>query len=161
MYFKKFQNPVIKRAFFISFMSLFFANFTFTMTIGQYVTQIFDITGSSFSDKNSSILISIITLIGNLVLLSIVDRINRKVSWNFVFYSLIAIQFFDFLIFFYFVIFRHCMLYRRLQLLSSTPCLACTAYCGWNSPNMNGCQYFASHWLFILVLSDLHQSHIL
>lgn len=44
-----------------------------------YVTDIFYRSGSSLSEKNSSILVSITQIIANLVFLNIVERVNRKV----------------------------------------------------------------------------------
>lgn len=51
-------------------------------TIAGFVTYIFKETGSSLSEKDSSILISITLLTGNLVFLNIVERVNRRVDYN-------------------------------------------------------------------------------
>lgn len=72
-------TPHAKRAFFISFVSLSLSLLSCTLVIISYVTDIFNRTGSSLSEKNSSILISITQIIANLVLLNIVERINRRV----------------------------------------------------------------------------------
>lgn len=46
------------------------------------MTDIFTKTGSSLSAKNSSLLVSITQIIANLVLLNIIERINRRVLIN-------------------------------------------------------------------------------
>lgn len=53
--------------------------FSGAFVILSYVTDIFTKTGSALSEKNSSILISITQIIANIMLLNIVERINRKV----------------------------------------------------------------------------------
>lgn len=68
-----------KRAMFISFTSLSLSFIGGTMIIIQYVTAIFDKTGSSMSDKDSSLLVSIVQLSTSIVVLNIVDRFNRRV----------------------------------------------------------------------------------
>lgn len=73
-------TPQAKKAFFIAFTSLTLSFLSGTITIVSYVTDIFIKTGSSFSAKNSSLLVSITQITANLVLLNIVERINRRVS---------------------------------------------------------------------------------
>lgn len=76
---KKFQNPQAKKAFFIAFTSIIMGFFCGVWFLVTYVTDIFNKTGSSLSDKNSSLLISFATLFTNLVFLNIVERFNRRV----------------------------------------------------------------------------------
>lgn len=73
-------TPHAKRAFFIACTSLFLSFCSGTLVIVSYVTDIFNRTGSSLSEKDSSILISITQIVANLVLLNIVERFNRRVS---------------------------------------------------------------------------------
>lgn len=73
-------TPQAKKAFFIAFTSLTLSFLSGTITIVSYVTDIFIKTGSSFSAKNSSLLVSITQITANLVLLNIVERINRRVG---------------------------------------------------------------------------------
>lgn len=77
--FEGFGSPQAKKAFIISLSSLILSFFCCTLVIIVYVTDIFSKTGSALSENNSSLLISVTTLIGNLVFLSIVERFNRKV----------------------------------------------------------------------------------
>ena len=72
-------TPQAQKAFFISFTSLLLCFTAGTMTMLSYVTDIFSKTGSSLSEKNSSLLISITQIIGNLVVLNIIERFNRRV----------------------------------------------------------------------------------
>lgn len=72
-------TPHARKAFFISFTMLLLSFSSGTLTILSYVTDIFSKTGSSLSAKNSSLLVSITQIIGNLVLLNIIERINRRV----------------------------------------------------------------------------------
>lgn len=76
---KHFKSPHAKKAFFVSFASMNIGFFCGIWFMATYVTDIFDKTGSTFSPKNSSLLISIVTLFTNLVFLNIVERFNRKV----------------------------------------------------------------------------------
>lgn len=76
---KSFGSRHAIKAFSISFTVIIFGYLCGSVTIIVYITDIFSITGSPLSEKNSSILISITTLIGNLVLLNIVERFNRRV----------------------------------------------------------------------------------
>lgn len=76
---KHFKSPHAKKAFFVSFASMNIGFFCGIWFMATYVTDIFDKTGSTFSPKNSSILISIVTLFTNLLFSSIVERFNRKV----------------------------------------------------------------------------------
>lgn len=78
-----FQSQPAKRAFFIAFTSVMLSLLCSTYTITGYVTDIFNKTGSSFTEKNSSILIAVITLLTNLLFLYIVERLNRKVWLNY------------------------------------------------------------------------------
>lgn len=80
-------TPHAKRAFFISFTSLALSFLSGTLTILAYVTDIFTRTGSSLTEKNSSLLVSITQIIANLVMLNIVERFNRRVFLLFVFIS--------------------------------------------------------------------------
>lgn len=68
-----------KRAMLISFMSLFLSFIGGVPVIFGYVTAIFNRTGSSMSEKDSSLLISFVLLSANIVVLNIVDRFNRRV----------------------------------------------------------------------------------
>lgn len=72
-------TPQAKKAFFIAFTAFTLSFLSGTMTIVSYVTDIFVKTGSSFSAKNSSLFIAIIQISANLVVLAIVERINRRV----------------------------------------------------------------------------------
>lgn len=81
------MTPHAKRAFFISFTSLALSFLSGTLTILAYVTDIFTRTGSSLTEKNSSLLVSITQIIANLVMLNIVERFNRRVFLLFVFIS--------------------------------------------------------------------------
>lgn len=75
---KRFRSQHAKRAFFISFTSVVLSILCSTYAITGYVTDIFNKTGSIFTEKQSSILIAVITLCTNLFFLCIVERINRK-----------------------------------------------------------------------------------
>lgn len=72
-------TPHAKNALFISFTALTLSFVTGALTIVGFVTQIFKESDSSFSEKHSSILVSITSLTGNLIFLNIVERINRRV----------------------------------------------------------------------------------
>lgn len=71
-------KPQAKRAIFISFTALTLNCASGTLLILSYVTDIFTKTGSSLSTNNSSLLISIIQIVANLIFLNIVERVNRK-----------------------------------------------------------------------------------
>lgn len=71
-------TPHAKRAFAITIPSLFLSLFTGVLSIPSFTTFIFNETGSSLSEKDSSILVSIITLAANLVTLNIIERFNRR-----------------------------------------------------------------------------------
>lgn len=75
----KFQSHRAKKAFFIAFTLLILTCPTW-MLMG-YVTDIFNRSGSSFSEKKSSLLISVTTILANLLFLNIVERFNRKVCY--------------------------------------------------------------------------------
>lgn len=68
------------KAFLISFISLTLSFASCTLVILGYLIDIFTKTGSSLSAKDSSLLISITQILANLVLLNILERINRRVS---------------------------------------------------------------------------------
>lgn len=51
---------------------------TGTVTILNYITVIFQETGSALTEKHSSVLVSVTQLAGNLVFMNIVERFNRK-----------------------------------------------------------------------------------
>lgn len=72
-------SPHAKKSLFISFMVLTLNFSSCTIVILSYVTDIFTKTGSSLSPKSSSLLISITQITANLVLLNIVERVNRRV----------------------------------------------------------------------------------
>lgn len=72
-------TPHAKKAFFISFLSLMLSFFCGTIVMIAYVTTIFSKTGSSLSEKTSSLLIAVTTLVANFVFLNIVERFNRMV----------------------------------------------------------------------------------
>lgn len=72
-----------KCAMFISFTSLFLSFIGGVVIIFVYVTAIFNATGSSISDKDSSLLIALVQLSANIVVLNIVDRFNRRVPIQF------------------------------------------------------------------------------
>lgn len=72
-------SPHARRAFFIAFTGIVLSFLTGIIILMGYVTDIFYRSGSSLSEKNSSILVSITQIIANLVLLNIVERVNRKV----------------------------------------------------------------------------------
>lgn len=72
-------SPHARRAFFIAFTSIMLSFLTGIIILMGYVTDIFYRSGSSLTEKNSSILVSITQIIANLVLLNIVERVNRKV----------------------------------------------------------------------------------
>lgn len=134
---KHFQTRHAKRAFFISFTSLILCYLTCSYIISFYVTDIFNRTGSSFSEKASSIVISVVTLSANIVFAAIVERVNRKVCDNctnirafLIRLSLICRHFMRFL--------RY---WQRLAFFHSV----FTVCCGLNSPNTNGSQRFALH----------------
>lgn len=74
-------SPHARRAFFIAFTGIILSFFTGIMILMGYVTDIFYRSGSSLSEKNSSILVSITQIIANLVFLNIVERVNRKVCF--------------------------------------------------------------------------------
>lgn len=78
-----FKVNLRKEPFFIAFTSVMLSLLCSTYTITGYVTDIFNKTGSSFTEKNSSILIAVITLLTNLLFLYIVERLNRKVWLNY------------------------------------------------------------------------------
>lgn len=71
-------TPHAKRAFAITIPNLFLSLFTGVLSIPSFVTFMFNETGSSLSEKNSSILVSIVTLAANLVTLNIIERFNRR-----------------------------------------------------------------------------------
>lgn len=50
------------------------------LTILAFITQIFQETGSILTEKQSAIVISFTQIMGNIVLLNIVERFNRRVS---------------------------------------------------------------------------------
>lgn len=75
---KLFQSQHAKKAFFISFTSVMLSLLCSTYSITGYVTDIFNKTGSILTEKQSSILIAVITLCTNVFFLCIVERINRK-----------------------------------------------------------------------------------
>lgn len=80
VYFSSFLvTPQAKKAFFITFIMWILSFCSCTFTIQSYVTEVFAKSGSSLSANNSSLLVSIVQLIGNLVMLNIVERINRRV----------------------------------------------------------------------------------
>lgn len=74
---KKFRSPQAKKAFFVSFSLLILTGPSWVFP--AFVADIFNRTGSTFSEKNSSLAISVTTLITNLVFLNFVERFNRKV----------------------------------------------------------------------------------
>lgn len=71
-------TPHAKRAFAITIPSLFLSLFTGVLIVPFFATFIFYETGSSLSEKDSSILVSIITLAANLVTLNIIERFDRR-----------------------------------------------------------------------------------
>lgn len=71
-------TPHARRAFAITIPSLFLSLFTGVLSIPSFTTFIFNETGSSLSEKDSAILVSIITLAANLVTLNIIERFNRR-----------------------------------------------------------------------------------
>ncbi|XP_031623102.1 uncharacterized protein LOC116340647 [Contarinia nasturtii] len=75
---RDFFTPQAKKALFIGFVSLTLSFLSGTLTIISYVTDIFEKTHSSLSEKHSSILVSVVQLTANLLLLNIVERFNRK-----------------------------------------------------------------------------------
>lgn len=81
-------TPHAKNAFFISFTSLTLSFLTGAFTIVGFATYIFKETGSSLSEKDSSILVSITLLTGNLIFLNIVERINRRVFSSMIFIAM-------------------------------------------------------------------------
>lgn len=72
-------TPHARKALFISLTMITLAYSAGTLTILAYITQIFNETGSILSEKESAILISVTQLTGNIVMLNIVERFNRKV----------------------------------------------------------------------------------
>ncbi|XP_031623610.1 facilitated trehalose transporter Tret1-like [Contarinia nasturtii] len=75
---KDFFTPQASRAIFISFTTVILSFASGPVVILSYVTDIFKKTGSSFTTKNSSLLVSITQIIANLIFLYIVERINRR-----------------------------------------------------------------------------------
>lgn len=73
------------KAFFISFISLTLSFASCTLVILGYLIDIFTKSGSTLSAKDSSLLISITQVLANLVLLNILERINRRVSVSLIF----------------------------------------------------------------------------
>lgn len=71
-------TPHAKKAFLITIPSLFLSLFTGVLVIPSFATFIFNETGSSLSENDSTILVSIITLAANLVTLNIIERFNRR-----------------------------------------------------------------------------------
>ena len=69
-----------KKAFFITYAFLVLNSALWMCPM--FVTLIFSKTGSTLSEKNSSLIVSITMLITNLVFLNCVERFNRKVSPN-------------------------------------------------------------------------------
>lgn len=86
---KGFGSRHALKAFAISLTGLILAISCGTFTILVYVTDIFNRTGSSLSEKNSSILISFTTLFANFCFVYIVERFNRKVYTGVTFYNYI------------------------------------------------------------------------
>lgn len=76
---KSFGSKHARKAFFISFTSMFLSIVCGTLLILSYVTDIFSKTGSPLSANTSSLLISVTLVVGNIVFLNIVERFNRKV----------------------------------------------------------------------------------
>lgn len=77
---KQFRTRNALKAMFISFTLLVLSLFTFCHTLPLFVTETFERTGSSFNTKDSSIFISIVTLVTNMVFATVVERFSRKVS---------------------------------------------------------------------------------
>lgn len=84
IYFLISVTPESLKAMFVSFMSLFLSLLCGIQTIVTYVTEIFVESGSALSEINSSILISMATITSNVIFLYLVDRVNRRVSWNWI-----------------------------------------------------------------------------
>lgn len=63
----------------IAFISLVLSFLSGNITISSFVTAIFAETGSTLSEANSSILIVAVQIFANLLVLNIVDRIDRRV----------------------------------------------------------------------------------
>lgn len=76
---QKFQSPQAKRAFFISITGVLLSFFSGIWIILTYITDVFNKTGSSLSEKHSSLLVSIAPLFTNFLFMNIVERFNRKV----------------------------------------------------------------------------------
>lgn len=72
-------TPQAKKACFIAFTSYVLCFLCGTMAVVNYITEIFAETGSSLSIKNSSFLVSIGNLIGNLMFFAIVEQFKRRV----------------------------------------------------------------------------------
>lgn len=66
-----------KKAFFLNYSFLILNSPLWILPV--FVTYIFSKTGSTLSEKNSSLLVSITMLITNLVFLNCVERFSRKV----------------------------------------------------------------------------------
>lgn len=78
--FKECRGFAARKAIFVSFSLLLLS--CSGLVFRLYVTDVFHKSGSVFSDKDSSFIISIITIIGNIVFLNIVERVNRQVILN-------------------------------------------------------------------------------
>ncbi|XP_031623613.1 facilitated trehalose transporter Tret1-like [Contarinia nasturtii] len=73
-----FCTPQARKTFSIAFTILLLSITSGTWTMLAYVTDIFEKTGSSLSSKNSSLLISITQIFANVLLLNVIERINRR-----------------------------------------------------------------------------------
>ncbi|XP_031622939.1 facilitated trehalose transporter Tret1-like [Contarinia nasturtii] len=75
--FHDFLTPKAKRSIFIAFVSLVISFLSCATVMLSYITNIFEKTGSPFSSKYSSFLISLVQLFANIIFLNIVERFKR------------------------------------------------------------------------------------
>lgn len=73
-------TPHARKALKISIMMITLGYTSGILTILAFITQIFQETGSILTEKQSAIVISFTQIMGNIVLLNIVERFNRRVS---------------------------------------------------------------------------------
>lgn len=72
-------QPQSRRAMFLSYCLLTLGITAGVPAMNIYVTEIFAQTGSVLPEKSASIIISLITIVANMLFSSQVDRVNRRV----------------------------------------------------------------------------------